>query len=505
MSRSVHWTLGTLVASVIAACCMAQQAQAAAAQAGAALVTQDRVALRAGPRDSASVQTPLWRGELLELRSERGDYYQVWEPYRERGGYVNKNQVLRIDNATPDDLLAMLTLVRDTPGAEGLGLGLGAAAIQAATAQWLTAPQGAATLDALGRSAERLADRASAGTPNRVQEQVALAASLDVAARYGVKIQSREIDGRMRYCYDDDAFLRILGLKAASAEQKARAAWALTRGDCRDPAASPRALEEADQWSAELLDRIADQAPGTTWKNRLATRRATLWSSLAYARERRGDAAAARTAVDHALADLASVEKAELADADLDQWNEAALRLNGVRWASEVSTTAEAGPGVRLDESPDGQTCMTLVDPKLAPSAVAARRCTWGVVWRASVRVNPQGNALTLAVQPQDGWTELWVFRRQGNGKGDAWSVSVLPPAASDPGLGYAEFAGWVPGGRQMLVAREAVTPGRTIRRFEIVTLDGLGVERTAFEANALGAFSRWGDPRWRGHSLALR
>lgn len=66
------------------------------------------------------------------------------------------------------------------------------------------------------------------------------------------------------------------------------------------------------------------------------------------------------------------------------------------------------------------------------------------------------------------GRTELWVWRHTPEG----WALKELPPAAGTPGLGYAEFACWVPGtpGR-LLVAREGIADGRTTRRFEGMAL----------------------------------
>lgn len=72
-----------------------------------------------------------------------------------------------------------------------------------------------------------------------------------------------------------------------------------------------------------------------------------------------------------------------------------------------------------------------------------ARRCTYGIVWTGSATLNREGTALALAVQPTDTWSALWIFRKSGG----EWTVRILPPAATLPDVGYAEFAGWVPGG----------------------------------------------------------
>ena len=53
-----------------------------------AIVLRDQTALRAAPRDSAPQQAVLWQGEALEVRGERLDYLQVWDPVRERGGFI---------------------------------------------------------------------------------------------------------------------------------------------------------------------------------------------------------------------------------------------------------------------------------------------------------------------------------------------------------------------------------------------------------------------------------
>ncbi len=476
------------------------------AQAGTGLVTQDPTALRGAANDTAPVLTTLWRGDTLELRGERGDYLQVWDHGRERGGYVRKSQVMAVgsDEAAARDLMAVLRYVRDQPGAEAFGLGLASAALQAAPASMLAESAGAELLDAIGQQAERLAARASAGAPPRAQDQAALTAHLDIAARQGVRFQSREADGRVLLCYDGEAYRRLLAMKQANSEQRARAALALTRPECLDSAATPRVREEADNWRAEVLDRASnagDAALPAHWKNRVAARRAAVWSSLAFARARRGDALAAQAAADRALRELAAVTKTDLADDDLVRFNEAAMRVNAVRWAATPLTTPSPGLAITTTRTDDGQTCVSLTDSHQPGSAALAQRCTWGIAWVASSTSNRERTALALAVQPVDGWRELWVFRKDAN----EWSVNVLPPNAAAPGVGYAEFAGWVPGGQQMLVAREAIAEGRTLRRFEVLKLDTLTAERQASEPSVLGAFNRWTDAAWKRDSTAMR
>ena len=76
----------------------------------AGLVSQDAV-LRGAPRDSATAQAQLWRGEALELRGERADHWQVWDYRRERGGWMGGNFEVEAefqvdDSPLPDQRLA---------------------------------------------------------------------------------------------------------------------------------------------------------------------------------------------------------------------------------------------------------------------------------------------------------------------------------------------------------------------------------------------------------------
>jgi hypothetical protein len=104
-------------------------------------------------------------------------------------------------------------------------------------------------------------------------------------------------------------------------------------------------------------------------------------------------------------------------------------------------------------------------------------------------------------VQPMEAWRELWLFRKEAGG----WRVDVLPPSPAGPEIGYAEFAGWVPGGRQVLVAREARAEGKYRRSFEVVRLDSLATERQSPDPTALGPFQRWQDPAWKRATVSVR
>ena len=128
-------------------------------------------------------------------------------------------------------------------------------------------------------------------------------------------------------------------------------------------------------------------------------------------------------------------------------------------------------------------------------------RCTYGIVWSASASANANGTALALAVQPLDTWREMWVFRQGPQG----WTIDVVPPVAANPGLGYIEFAGWVPGGKQLLAARETRTDGRYRQSFEVRRMARLDVERQADRPGNLSSFARWQSPAWKAMTVAIR
>jgi hypothetical protein len=480
---------------------------AAATLSAYAIVTTDATALRAAPRDSAAQQAVLWQGDVLEIRGRRMDHWQVYDHRRERAGYVLAAQVRTTSAAAAEapELLAVLRFVRDTPGAEALGIAYAAAYLKAVPAEAMTAEP----FDALGTFADRLARRAS--SKQGAAASAVIAAHLEVAAGYGVVMKSYEHDGVMQVCYDGDAFRHVLATAAASAEQRSRAALGLTRPECADAELLPTARFEADLARAGLLDRIDSTSFTTlpeTLKNRLRLRRAGVWSALAFAHTRRAEpqAAATRGAAQRALQELAAVNRQELTDDDQAEYTLAAIRTGASRWAAEpLPLAASSRLAIRTEPGAPGETCVLLVDAKSnTATPPLLRRCSWGTVWSASASASPNGQALALAVQPLAGWRELWVFRRGTAG----WTLDVLPPAAGTPlggDIGYAEFAGWVPGGERLLMAREARIEGRIKRSFEVLKLDTLATEKQASTPTLLVLFGKWQDPAWKEQTVSLR
>jgi hypothetical protein len=330
----------------------------AAAAATLAIVMQDQLALRAAPRESALQQAVLWQGDSLEIRGAKQDFLQVYDHRRERAGYVRASQVRPVSLAPADapERMSVVRFLRDTPGAEALGISYVAAYLKAARAQAINAEP----FDALGSMAERLARSASSrqGKAN----DAAVAAHLEVVANYSVAIQSFEREGRMQLCYDGEAFRRVLAM-ASGAQQRANAALGLTRQEWVDPALRPGARMALDEWRAQVLDRLALRDLAPYWRNRVHMRQAMVWSSLAFERARKG--APAMAAAQRAVQELGAVEAAELTEEDTPAFAEAGIRVGSVRWAAEPAPAVAAGQErLHIVTAPGlpGETCVALVD-----------------------------------------------------------------------------------------------------------------------------------------------
>ena len=459
-----------------------------------ALVVQDQAPLRAAPQDSAPRQATLWQGEWLEVRGERQGFLQVYDHRRERPGYVRPQQVrvVRLEEASVPALQAVVAFLQDTPGAEALGIGYAAALLRAAPATQV----GPELFGALGLMADRLARRAT----SQRSADTSLAAHLDVAASYGVKLVSFEREGRTRVCYDGEAFRRVLAL-GGRPEDRLQAALALTRSECIDPALNPVELHTLDTWRGAVLEQV-DAGTLPAWlANRLHLRRAEVHAVRAYQLSRRGEAAAAAQESERAMASLARVLKAELAEEDKGAYALAAVRVGASRHAVEPPPeTPDAGPTLALSPGRPGETCLRLVEAT-RPQAVLSERCTYGLVWPGSVRRSARGETVTVAVQLLESWTELWVFHREG----EAWQVDALAPAATEPVLGYVELAGFSPDGSRVLVAREALVEGRVKSSFQVLKRETLVPEKSAERPQDSGTFHRWSSAEWRGRTVAVR
>ncbi|ADO75690.1 hypothetical protein [Stigmatella aurantiaca] len=456
-----------------------------------AIVVQDPVSLRAAPQEGATRQATLWQGEWLEVRGERQGYLQVYDHRRERPGYVREHQVrvYRLEEQSVPQLRAVLEFLKDTPGSEALGIGYAAALLRAAPAHEV----GPELFDALGTLAERLARRASV----RKSTDETLAAHLEVAGMYGVKLASLEQEGRTRICYDGEAFRRVLAL-GGSPQARLRAALALTRPECVDPELGPVQRQAIDVWRGEVLEQV-DTAQLPAWMaNRLHVRRAEVLAALAYHRARRGEVEASAQASERAVESLARVLKSELAEEDRAAYAVAAVRVGASRWASErVPEKVGAGPVLELSQGGLGETCLRLGEGE----SPLAERCTYGVVWPGSIRRTSDGSAVTVAVQMLEGWTELWVFHQEGA----EWRLDTLTPAATGPGLGYVELAGFSPDGSRLLVAREAQVEGKVKTSFQVLKRETLTPLASAERPQDSGTFQRWSSAEWRARTVSMR
>jgi hypothetical protein len=447
--------------------------------------------LRAAPRPGATELTALWQGDVLEVRGEQAEYLKVYDFRRERGGYLKREAVraIGLTEADAPQLLAVMRFLRDSAGSEALGVSYAAAYLKAVPSRALNAEP----FDAIAGMAERLAEEASGTGAHRA----AIAAHLEVVQQFGIHMHSFERNGRMQVCYDGDLFRRVLALPGTSAELRAHAALGLTRTECIDPSLGPPLRDALDEERRRLLEGIEERELSAMTRSRLHARRAAVWASVAYERARRREPPG--VAGQRALAELAAVQPEALGDEHQTEYLDAVIRVGAIRWAV-APPPAPRGPLTlsAVSGAEPGQTCVALQQTGHAVPLI--RRCTFGIVWSASARSIAQGRALVLAVQPLESWRELWVFHES---RAD-WTVDVLAPDADDPEEGYVEFAGFVPGARHLLIAREVKEHGRFLRRFEELRLDDLVTVRQASRLELLPALGRWQDIDWRRDTLAL-
>jgi hypothetical protein len=487
------------------------------ALAAAAIVQADGVALRSAARDSATAQATLTQGDILEVRGHRLDYLQVYDYRRERAGFVKMTSVrnLNLEPSQAPHFLSVVRLLRDSGGQESLGMAYAQSYLKVSEGLGKD-PHYTEVLDSLGAMAERLANRANtvgtgSGAAGKNKDNVA--AQVESAGFLGVRMISVDHHGQQRLCYDGQAYRQIMAAPAASipASYRVNAALALTKPSCIDSRASITARREQDQARLAVIEKTESGDLSTLSgleANRLRHRKATVLASLSFFAQRAlvsDPAQLGYTSKDvtryaaAAITTLAGVDKAELTGADKADYEETALRVGAIRLAAVPLGTLPKG--IWMSAGEPGQTCVNLGEQ--------SKRCTFGVVWPQSLSVSPNGQIISIAVQPTETWRELWIMRKVDNG----WVFDVLPPSletnAEGPGLGLAEFAGWVPADNKqearLLVARDVFEKGRVRTTFEVLKSTSLMVDGRANHPQTLFAFAKFQQAVWRGSTLTVR
>jgi len=463
----------------------------------AAVIAGDHVVLRASPSRTAAQQAVLWRGDWLEVRGEQRGWLKVYDHRHERPGWIARPsaRTVELDDQAAPALRAVVEFLRDAPGSESLGIAYAGLYMK-------VAPRGgidASLLVSLGTMADRLAHRASSEAADGHAAQ-----QLEVAQSWGIGFTSVERPDGIRTCYDGAAFRQALAL-APSGPDLATAVLGLT-----DPACEPQTLGATerrvrDDGALDLLGRVdPTRVPGPIG-NRIRIRRAVLGARLAWALGRGGDPGAGKVA-EAAVAAFARVDKPELADDDVADYEAAALEVAASRWAAGApAAPRKDDPRLVLTPGDTGETCVVIAETAAggAPRGVdrPAAHCTHGQVWASSFRVAPDRAAAVLAIEPLPGWLELWMFRRAAGG----WTLDVLAPATEGPDLGYVELAGWSGDAARAVIVREAREAGAIHRTYQVVKLASLAVEHQSSRLADLGPGRAWLTPEWRGRTLALR
>ena len=465
----------------------------------AAVIAGDHVVLRASPSRTAAQQAVLWRGDWLEVRGEQRGWLKVYDHRHERPGWVARPsaRTVELDDRAAPALRAVVEFLRDAPGSESLGIAYAGLYMK-------VAPRGgidASLLVSLGTMADRLAHRASSEAADGHAAQ-----QLEVAQSWGIGFASLERPDGIRTCYDGAAFRQALAL-APSGGDLATAVLGLTDPACEPPTLGATERRVRDEAALDLLGRVdPTQVPGPVG-NRIRIRRAVLGSRLAWALGRGGDPTAGKVA-EAAVAAFARVDKPELADDDVADYEASALEVAASRWAAGAPAPPRKGdPRLVLTAGEPGETCVAIAEQGGAAGGAAhgpdgaPARCTHGQVWAGSFRVAPDHAAAVLAIEPLPGWLELWMFRRAAGG----WTIDVLAPATEGPDLGYVELAGWSGDAARAVIVREARSDGAIHRTYQVLRLASLAVEHQSSRLADLGPGRAWLTPEWRGRTLALR
>jgi hypothetical protein len=480
-----------------------------AALASAAIVQTDGVALRATAADSAAQHAALTQGDLLEVRGTRLDYLQVYDHRRERAGFVKASSVrtIHLDTTQSSHFLSVVRFLKDSSGQEALGISYAQSYLKISTgpAKDSAYPE---VLEAVGKMAERMANRASkavAGESNSAQ--------IEGVGFLGVRMVSVEHEGQQRLCYDGHAYKQLMGLNAP-ASFKLTAALALTKPACIDSRLSVLQKRELDAARLGVIEQVPLETNGLSGleMNRLRHRKAAILASLSFATQRAfinsGTLSNGTPTIDipqqvtryadQAIEVLASVDKSELSEVERNEYDETALRVGAIRWAA--LPTKPLPKQLTIVNGEPGQTCLVI-----ASNNETNKRCTYGVVWPQSASVSPNGQMMSVAVQPNETWREVWLLRKVDN----AWLFDVLPPSTQTTSMGIVEFAGWVPADSKqearILVARDVLEKSKVRTTFEVLQAASLNIDGRANHPQTLFAFAKFQQATWRGATLTVR
>lgn len=487
--------------------------------ASAAIVQTDGVALRATAADSAAQHAALTQGDLLEVRGARLDYLQVYDHRRERAGYVKASSVRRVslDASQSTHFLSVVRFLKDSASQEALGISYAQSYLKVSSGPSKD-PAYAEVLEAVGKMAERMANRASKANANEttIAQQTA---QIEGIGFLGVRMVSIEQEGQQRLCYDGKAYQQLMGLNAP-ATYKLTAALGLTKPSCIDSRLSTSQKRELDASRLGTIEQVRLEANGLTAleMNRWRHRKAAILASLSFGSQRilvnstapaneagsQGiEAQKVASYAAQAIEVFSAVDKNELSEVEKAEYDETAVRVGAIRWAALPAK--ELPKHVSITQGEPGQTCLSVSTPNDPIKSPSSKRCTFGVVWVQSLSIAPNGQMMSIAVQPTETWRELWLLRKVDQ----SWVVDVLPASSQAPHMGLIEFAGWVPADNKqqarILVARDVLEKAKIRTTFEVLNATSLNVDGRASNPQTLFAFAKFQQAAWRGATLTVR
>ena len=500
-----------------------------------AIVAEDPAVMRNAPRDDAAPQATLWRGDWLEVRGERpGSCRSTTTGTNGPATCAPRSCASTASTRRPRPSCARWCASCATPPAASRWA---SATRRSTCARRRRAPTRARSSrrSAPWRRGWRGARRRGAptgGTPCRCRALSPRGVDGGGADRGRRELrrplsQRRPLlaGGRARLCYDGEAWERVLASPAAPPLERARAALFLAGGECLDPALAGRrrgapGTIAASRRSSRSIRRRAGVPAYLGGARAAAPRRGAGLARLrrgATRRRRRGVGRAPRAA---AIRELALVDRGRARA-------RGPRHLRRRRGARRRLALGERGAGRSRRCAPHvdhrraarrRRELRAVVEPvgrgrgREGARARRALHLRRGLAERAALVAGGQrrdaGGAaaagLDGALGDPRGPAQASAAPANGNGAAHvAWTSSRWSPATVEPEAGYVEAAGFSPDGAHLLVVREARGPGHPPRRFQVLSVPTLAVEKQANSADGCSASSAGAPPggapaRWR-------